>query len=242
MNDNAWISLSREIDLQDGKTLGFSLRGAFDRQDPQYEWITAAVLYVDDVSKAQPTHFRAGDFRDTLPGNTGDALGALAQHAGALQLATVTPRSYFSLSPSFQYGFPLPAGFEALVGARYAVDIYRESSWDWVPSPDSMDLSQADLVGLAFNRADGRYYAAALLEEAGDLREAYGARPLQRQKAKRLDQKAGLNLGLTRSLPHGYTLALDASAEFGWSNLSRTSPIGSQPWQWGLTFNLSRSN
>jgi hypothetical protein len=42
-------------------------------------------------------------------------------------------------------------------------------------------------------------------------------------------------------LPHGYTLALEASAQFGWSNLPDTLPIESQPWQWGLTFNLSRT-
>ena len=101
--------------------------------------------------------------------------------------------------------------------------------------------SCADLVGLAYNRADGRHYAMVLEEENGVLQESYGTVPLQQRKAKRLDQRAGLEFSLSRALPHGYTLALDASADFGWSNLPDTSPIESQPWQFGLTFNLSRS-
>lgn len=242
LNDNAWITLRRDIGFEGGSTLGLSLLGAFDTRDPQYDWITTSVLYVDDVSKARPTHFRSRDFRDTLHGNAGDALQEYARHAGALQLAMVAPRAYLSLGPSLHYEFPLPGGFGAMAGARYAVDYYRKSAWDWVPGADSLDLANADLAGLAFNRADGRYYAAALVEEDGGVREAYGNAPLQHRKANRLDQRAGLNLGCWRTLPHGYTLALEASGDFGWSNLSHSSPIGSQPWRWGLTFNLSRSS
>jgi hypothetical protein len=218
--------------------------GAVERLDSQYDWITASVLYVDDVSKAQPTHFRSPDFADTLFRNSGDAYTQYtgdAGNTGALQLAMIAPRSYFSLSPSLQYGFSLPAGFEAMAGVRYSLDLYPESAWDWVPTPDSLDLSNADMVGLALNRADGRYYSAVLAEENGVLQESYGSAPLQQLRANRLDQRAGLEFSFSRALPHGYTLALDASADFGWSNLPDTSPIESQPWQFGLTFNLSRS-
>lgn len=242
LNDNAWMTLRRDIRFENGNTLGMSLYGAIDHRDPQHDRLTASVLYVDDVGKAQPTHFRTGDFRDTLHGNTGDALKLFAEHAGALQIAMVAPRTYLTLSPSLQYDFSLPAGFGAMAAVRYAVDLYRESAWDWVSMPDSMNLSNAGLLGLALNRADGRYYSAALVEENGELRESYGSAPLQKRKAKRLDQRAGLNLSLWRNLPHGYTLGLEASADFGWSNLSDTSPIGSQPWQWGQTFNASRSS
>lgn len=242
LNDQAWIALRNDAELESGNTLGFSLKGAAERLDSQYDWITASVLYVDDVSKTQPTHFRAPDFADTLFQNTGDAFAQYAGNTGALQLGMTAPRSYFSLSPAVQYGFSLPRGFGALAGARYSLDLYPESAWDWVPMPDSLDPSNADLVGLAYNRADGRYYAAALVEENGVLRESYGTVPLQKRKAKRLDQRAGLEFSLWRALPHGYTLALDATADFGWSNLHGTSPIESQPWQFGLTFNLSRSS
>jgi hypothetical protein len=242
MNDNGWVALRRDIMLESGNTLGISLNGAFEGQDPYYDRITTSVLYVDDVSKERPTHFRTQDFRDTLHGHAGDALGQFARHAGAFQLAMVTPRSYLSLSPALQYGFSLPAGFGAMAGVSYALDSYRESAWDWVPTPDSMDLANAGLVGLAFNRADGRYYAAALVEEDGVLRESYGALPLQNRKAKRLDQRVGFTLDVWRSLPHGYTLALESSAGFGWTNMAVASPIGSQPWQWSLSFHLSRSS
>lgn len=244
LNDQAWITMRRDTEFASGNTLGLSLMGAIERLDSQYDWITASVLYVDDVSKAQPTHFRAPDFADTLYRNTGDTFARYSGpvgNTGALHLAMIAPRSYFSLSPSVQYGFSLPGGFEAMVGARYSLDLYPESAWDWVPMPDSLELSDADLVGLALNRADGRYYAAVLAEENGVLQESYGTVPLQQQKAKRLDQRAGLEFSLWRALPHGYNLGLDASVDFGWSNLPHTSPIESQPWQFGLSFNLSRS-
>ena len=244
LNDQAWITLDRHTEFESGNTFGLSLKAAVERLDPQSDWITASVLYVDDVSKSQPTHFRAPDFADTLFQNTGDAFTHYAGDAGntgALQLAMNAPRSYFSLSPALQYGFSLPSGFGARAGARYALDLYPESGWDWVPMPDSTDLSNADLVGLAYNRADGRHYAFALVEENGVLQESYGTVPLQQRRAQRLDQRAGLEFSLWRALPHGYTLALDASADFGWSNLPGTSPIESQPWQFGLSFNLSRS-
>lgn len=242
MNDYAWLTLHRDIAFEGGNSLGVFLNAGFDRQATQYDWITVPVLFVDDVSKARPTHFRAMDFRDTLHANAADAFGLFAHHAGALQLAMAAPRAYFSLSPALQFGFSLPAGFGAMAGASYGLDIHRESAWDWVPTPDSMDLSNADLLGLAFNRADRRYYAAALVEENGALRESYGAMPLQHRKARRVDQRVGLNMGIWRNLPHGYTLALESSAGLGWTNLSDSSPIGSQPWQWGLSFNVSRTS
>lgn len=241
LSDQAWITLDRNTEFESGNTFGLSLKAAVERLDPQSDLITTSVLYVDDVSKAQPTHFLAPDYADTLIQNTGDAFTQYDGNAGVLQLAMNAPRSYFSLSPALQYGFSLPSGFEAMAGARYALDLYPESGWDWVPMPDSTDLSNADLVGLAYNRADGRHYAVALVEKDGVLQESYGTAPLQQRRAKRLDQRAGLEFSLWRALPHGYTLAMDASADFGWSNLPGTSPIESQPWQFGLSFNLSRS-
>lgn len=241
LNDQAWITLGKDTEFENGHTLALSLKGAAEWLDAQYDGITTSVLYVDDVSKAQPTHFRAPDFADTLSRNAGDALMQYSGNTGAMQLAMMAPRSYFSLSPALQYGFPLPRGFGATAGVRYSLDLYPESAWDWAPMPDSQDLSTADLVGMAYNRADGRYYAAALTEESGVLQESYGSAPLQQRKANRLDQRAGLEFSISRALPHGYTLDMDASADFGWSNLPVTSPIESQPWQFGLTFNLSRS-
>jgi hypothetical protein len=239
--DNAWVTLSRDVRFESGNTLAVSLRGAVDRLDARYDWITAPVLYVDDVSKAQPTHFRAQDYQDTLHGNTGDALLRYAEHAGEVNLTMLAPRSYFSFCPALQYGFSLPAGIEAMAAARYALDFYPQYAWDWAPVSDSSVLYNGDLVGLAFNRADGRYYSAVLMEGVDGLQEYYGTVPLEHRTAKRLDQRAGLEFSLSRILPHGYTLALEASAQFGWSNLPDTFPIESQPWQWGLTFNLSRS-
>jgi hypothetical protein len=241
LSDQAWIAVERNTEFENGNTFGLSLKGAAEWLDPQDEGMTASVLYVDDVSKAQSTHFRIADYGDTLSQNTGYAFTQDAGNTGVLQLAMNAPRSHFSLRPALQYGFSLPRGFGATAGARYALDLYPESSWDWVPMPDSTDLSNAEMVGLAYNRADGRYYSVALEEENGVLRESYGSVPLQKRKAKRLDQRAGLEFSLWRALPHGYTFSLETSAVFGWSNLSGTSPIDSQPWQFGLTFNLSRS-
>jgi hypothetical protein len=241
LNDQAWITLERNTEFENGNTFGLSLKGAAEWMDSQYDGTTASVLYVDDVSKVQPTHFRTADDGDTLFQNTGYVFTQDAGNTGTLQLAMTAPRSYFSLRPALHYGFSLPRGFGATAGARYSLDLYPESAWDWVPMPDSMDLSEAELVGLAYNRADGRYYSVAVAEENGVLQESYGTVPLQKRKAKRMDQRAGLEFSLWRALPHGYTFALETSAVFGWSNLSGTSPIDSQPWQFGLTFNLSRS-
>jgi hypothetical protein len=154
----------------------------------------------------------------------------------------IAPRSHLALTPALQYGFSLPGGFGAQAVARYALDLYPESVWDWVPMPDSLDPSRVDGAGLAFNRADGRFYAYALAEEGGLVRESFGSVPLQRRKARRLDQRAGLEFSLWRSLPQGYSLAMETSAELGWSNLPRTSPIESQPWRFALAFTLTRSS
>lgn len=241
--DNLWAILSRDHAFENGHSLEASFMVSANRMDSQSDWILAPVFYVDDASKAQPTHFRAPDFRDTLSIQAYSDYPQYSAHAGALQLNMNAPQSHFSLSPALTYGIFLPDGFKATARASYAVDLYPASGWDWVPMPASEDLDGADLVGLALNRADGKFYAVALGEgEDGSLQETYATSPLEQRRANRMDQRAGLEFSLGRSLPHGYALSMEASAGLGWSNLPHTSPIDSQPWHWGLTFHLSRSS
>lgn len=238
---NFWSGITREVYLAGENTLAFSLEGTVQRWDAQADRLEAPVLYVDDVAKASPTHFRSPDFRDTLPKADGAGFLRDAMHAAARPLSLQAPQTYFSISPSLTCGFTLPAGWQAYAGVHYGVDLYPEYAWDHVPGPDSLEPFYGDFNGLALNRADGHLYAAVLVHEGGGVGEYYGSEPLEHRAQRRMDQRAGADFNLVRYLPDGNTLALGLAGELAWSNLPGSAPAESQPWQWGVTCSWNRS-
>jgi hypothetical protein len=134
----------------------------------------------------------------------------------------------------------LPAGWSAYAEARYGVDLYPEFAWDQVPGPEFFGPASGDFNGLVHNRADGRHYAAVLVEDGSAVGEYYGNEPLRRRKARRVDQRADLDFSLIRYF-QDQALSLGASAGWAGSNLSRTSPVESRPWQLGLSLGWSRT-
>jgi hypothetical protein len=237
---NAWIGLTREAYLESESSLSFSLDGALQSRKAEADLFRIPVLYVDNVAGTRPTHFQGADFRDSLPKDGQSAYELYVLHAGERPLSLRAPQTSVSITPSFAYDFSLSAGWQARAGAYYGIDLYPEYAWDEAPAPDSLDPFSGDFTGLALNRADGRQYAAVLVEEEGGVGEYYGSRPLEHRKARRFDQRAGLDFSLSRFF-RGQFLTLGASAGFGWSNLPRTAPSLSVPWQWNVTCAWSRT-
>lgn len=240
---NAGMGFTRSTYLAGESSFDFSLNGAIQSRKPETQGLAAPVLYVDDIARIRPTHFQGPEFRDTLSQDAPSPYELYILHAGEQSLSLRAPQTSFSATPSFAFGFPLFAGWQAQAGTHYGMDLYPEYAWDEAPGPDGLEPFSGDFRGLALNRADGRRYAVVLVEGEGEgeaLGEYYGARPLEHRKARRWDQKAGLDFNLSRYFG-GQFLTLGASAEFGWSNLPCTAPASSTPWQWNANFTWSRA-
>jgi hypothetical protein len=235
-----WMGFSREAYLDGENFLSFSLEGAVQSLDANANRLQVPVLFVDDVTGSRPTHYQGPDFRDSLPNEDTDVFQLYAYQSGELPLDLNSARSRFSVAPSVAYGMALPAGWQAIAAARYGVDVYPESAWDQVTGPASIDPVYGDFNGLALNRADGRLYAAVMLEEDGGVREFYGTDPMERRETQRVDQTAGLDLSAARYFG-GQTISVGAYAERAWSNLSGTAPVVFRPWHWGVTVGWTRT-
>lgn len=213
--DNARARFSRGFAPAGEGNIQVSLEGAISRRESRSDLYIAPVRYLGDAADDQ---------------------------TGELALTLQAPQSNFSLSPGVSYGFPLPGGVQATAAAKYALDIYPEYAWNRIPWPDSLDPYSGDLAGLALDRADGRYYAAVLSEQDGEDRTYYGSIPMESGRTRRVDNRASLDLGLGKELPHGYSLSVGYSAEFGWTNLPKTAPADFRPWQWSLGIEISRAS
>jgi hypothetical protein len=242
ISDNAWTRISRDFQSAPGKGINVSLACAFNRVKPQALRDDYPVLYVDDIALAQPSHFQGPATQDPVALN--DLVASLRSdpHSRGIYLNHTAPQSNFSLAPAFDYGFSPLAGWLPRVGAKYALDIYPEYAWDRLSWPDGLDPGSWDMVGLALNRADGRYYADVMFEEDGAFREYFGTIPLERRKTRRIDHRAGLDLSLARQLPSGYSLSFESSAELEWSNLPASAPVDFRPWRFGLAIRMSHSS
>ncbi|MEO7424344.1 MAG: hypothetical protein ABI036_04105 [Fibrobacteria bacterium] len=239
--DNAWASLSRGFSFSNGNRLSLYLIGSLDRMSPLSEQFAAPVIYVDDVTLSRPNHYRGPNFTESVPENNPIAYLLNSPNTGELQLTQNAPQSHFSLRPSLRYGFALSQGWQAEAGARYAVDLYPNYAWDRVPLPDSLSIGAEDLVGIALNRADGRHYAVVLADNEEGFEEHYGTKPLERHRMRRWEQRGGIDFSLSRTFPGGYAFIAETTTDFGWSNLPAMAPGNSQPWHWGLNFNVSHS-
>jgi hypothetical protein len=242
MSDNAWTRLSREFQPETGNGVTVSLAASLTGMKSNAYRYRVPVLFVDDIGHANPSHFQGPDFGDPVAlDNLISSLRSDPQPR-EISLNLDAPQAYFSLSPSVSYGLPPIAGWHARAGATYGLDIYPDYVWDRVTWPDDLEPYSWDLLGLALNRADGRYYTAVVIEEEGVYHEYYGTTPLERRKTRRVDNRAGVNINLARQLPHGYFLGVASSVSLAWSNLPKTAPATLRPWQWGLTFSMSRSS
>lgn len=150
------------------------------------------MLYVDNVARIRPTHFQGPEFRDTLSKEDPSPDELYALHSGVQSLSLRAPQTSFSAPPAIAYGFSLFERWQARAATHYGIDLYPEYAWDEAPGPVGLEPFSGDFNGLALNRADGRRYAVVLIEEEEGLGEYYGSRPLERQKARRVDQKAGM--------------------------------------------------
>lgn len=241
LSDNAWTRLSRDFGSKGGNSIDVSLLGAVSRMKPQADRYIAPVWYVDNVALAHPSHFQGPDFADTVALNGLNSFLESDPHSRVMSLNLDAPQTYFSFAPEVSYGFSPFAAWQARAGASYALDIYPEYAWDRVTLPANLDPYSSDQVGLAFNRADGRYYTAALVEQDGGYREYYGTLPLERRKMRRVDNRVGLDFSLVRKLPRGYFLSVESGAELQWSNLPNTAPAAFNPWQWRLALDIGRN-
>ncbi|MEO6098198.1 MAG: hypothetical protein ABIW76_22035 [Fibrobacteria bacterium] len=240
MNGNAGMGFIRSTYLAGESYLDFSLDGAILSRSAVTDGFQAQELYVDNVAGIRPTHFQGPEFRDTLSKDDPSPYELYVLHTGAQSLSLRAPQTFFSATSALGYGFSLFAGWQARAETHYGIDLYPEYAWDEAPGPVGLEPFSGDFNGLALNRADGRRYAVVLIDEQEGLGEYYGSSPLEHRKMRRLDQKAGLDFSLSRFFG-GQFLTLGTSAEFGWSNLPRTAPAFSTPWQWNVNCAWSRT-
>jgi hypothetical protein len=236
---SAWLTWYRDRSLGSGRGFNYSLSLSGLRLDAIAESSQWREMYVDDVSKPKPTHYRDGTYADSLSGAGIAGFSRYVSNTGARVSSSRSTQSYLALLPAA--GYSLPVGGKVIAeaslsfsGAWYP-DTYR---WEPAPRPPAA-LTTDSFQGLALNRADGREYAAYLIQGNGGFQEAYGAKPMEASSRVRLDGQAGAELSLRRPFAGWGALACAALAKKGLSTLGGVAPIWIPSWDWGasLTWN-----
>ncbi|GEM_PF-3355424 len=241
--DGIWFSFYHDRSIRKDRGFNYSFSASAIRVNPIEDRTSLRVMYVDDVTKVKPTHYQNGDFQDTLPGNSIATYQKYTSATGAFDAITRTPQGLVILIPSIGYSFPLPWKFTGETGGTYAFTYYPEVySWQDAPVPGAFqELATGDFHGLALNRADGKRYAAVILDKNGGFQEFYGPGPLVQRNRHRVDQQLGASLTLRHRLARWGTLSLEGTLKRNWSNLSEGAPLWIPDWDDGANLKWSRS-
>lgn len=231
-----WVSWYRDRSLASGRGFNFSLSASGILVDPIREGSLQKVMYVDDVSKSRPTHYRDGTYQDTIPSRGISTFIQYTSNTGAETYGSVSTQAFVTVLPTLGYSFPLPGSLSGEVGGCYVLTVYPQSyRWTEAAWPDGLSASAGDFRGLALNRADGKRYAAVLVQENGGFREYYGASPEKAMERTRIDQQLGADLSLRRKFGKWGGLSLEAQAKRNWSTLAGIAPIWIPDWDWGAS-------
>jgi hypothetical protein len=238
--DNAWATVSRDFQAIGGGNANATCALMANWMKTRAERYPVPVWFVDDAVPGRPAYSLAPGSGDTVGLEDLDSALSEDPRTRVVSLGTDAPQTFFSIAPALNYGFSF-TGWQARVGANYALDIYPEYAWDRLTWPDGLDPDAGERVGLVEKRSDGRTYASVLVNEDGKFREYTGSVPLERHEGRRMDSRAGLDLALGKTLPQGYFLGLQSSVAVQWSSLPVTAPADFRPWQWGLSLTMSGS-
>lgn len=237
--DAAWLSLLRAWELRPGWTLQGSFAGTLLLLDPFEVPGMNNVIFVDDVAKSAPVHYRDAGFGDTLPGGR----AAYVLYTGAKDsLAFLCPQNSITLRQRASIGLPAGFGAKAELGMGYGFAFYPEAyAWKEDAGGEAAPGDTIDFRGYALNRADGRYYRAYLDRRNGDLAETYGTVPLRERRVRRMDHLLGADATLSRGLARWGEARLELGVERTLSNLSGEAPVWIPEWDFraGIRWSMS---
>jgi hypothetical protein len=227
-----WASFYQDRSLATGRGFNYSLSVSGIVVDPIRESSRQAVIFVDDIGKARPTHFRDSTFRDTLPANSLATYFQYTSHIDSNAFATVSPQGFLTVLPNLGYSFPLPFSLSGEIGTHYILTVFPQPyAWSLAPPPAG-NAEAGGFRGLALNQADGKRYAALLILKDGRFQgDAYGPSPVRRVERIRVDQQAGADVSLRRRLGRWGTLTLDGTVKRNWSTVSVIAPIWIPEWE-----------
>ncbi|MEO6097835.1 MAG: hypothetical protein ABIW76_20135 [Fibrobacteria bacterium] len=236
-----WVSFYQDRSLRTGRGINYSLSLSGILVDPVHEANTQKVLYVDDVTKSKPTHYRDSSFQDTLPSNGISTFLRYTSNTGLSQSSTLSPQGVLTFLPTFGYSFPLPFSFSCEIGSMYALNVYpNDYEWTEAALPDSFAAASAGFRGFAKNKTDGKEYAAVIIQENGGFQEHYGQSPASAKTRLRIDHQLGADFSLRRKLSKWGTISIDGMAKRNWSTLAGSTPIWIPRWDLGVAFKWRR--
>ncbi|MDB5102490.1 MAG: hypothetical protein JWP91_179 [Fibrobacteres bacterium] len=234
-------SCYRDHSLRDGWGFNYSLSVSGILVEPIRYQGAEKVMYVDDVLKAKPVHYRDSSFQDTLPAKGISTYLQYTSNTGIRKTSTYAPQSFMTVLPSLGYGFPLPFSCNGEIGGQVAVNIHPEAyAWTEAALPAGSGGVTAGFRGFALNQADGRRYSALLVQENGGFQERYGSAPVSEKKRMRVDSQAGAELSIRRAFAAWGSLALNGMVKRNWSTLADVTPIWIPRWDLGASMKWSR--
>lgn len=239
--DAAWATLLREWDGSGGFSFQGSLSGTMALLEPFLVPGMGKVMFVDEVGKAQPTHYRDRTFTDTIPKPS--RLVGFTPYAEAIDsIPFPCPQDVFTLRPRFAVGFQAPGGFRAEWGTSYAFAWFSGAySWMETRGSETVPGDTVEFRGFALNRADGRYYRAYMDSRSGGFDEIYGTIPMLERREYRHDHRVGTDLAVARKLGAWGELRLEADMERTFSNLSGIAPLWIPEWEYGASLRWTMS-
>lgn len=235
-----WISFYRDHSFAKGRGVNYSLSISGIAVDPIRETTPQKVMYVDDVTKESPTHYRNSAFQDSIPSKSISTFYQYISNTGPFT-SSVSPQGFVTVVPNLGYAFPLPFSISAEMGAHYALTLFPEPyAWSRASLPEEFANVKDDFEGFALNQADGKHYVARLNPENGGNREEYGSAPLRSVERVRIDQQAGVDVSFRRRLARLGTLSLDGGVKRNWSTVSGIAPIWIPEWDFGAALKWSK--
>jgi hypothetical protein len=236
-----WISFYQDRSLRTGWGFNYSVSVSGIIVDPIGGASVQKVMYVDDVTKPKPVHYRDAAFQDTLPGKGISTFLQYTSNTGTYQSSTNAPQGFATMLPTLGYGFPLPFSFSGELGGLLVLNFYPDAyAWEEAALPAGLETASAGFRGFALNKADGRHYAALLVQENGGFQEHYGATPLSEERKARVDAQLGADISIRRRFSTWGSLTLDGVAKRNWSSLEGVTPIWIPRWDIGAALKWSR--
>lgn len=237
----AWASLYREWELGARSAVQASLAATWLGMASLEVPGMGNVIFVDDVSKTQPVHYKDASFRDTV--SRTPAYAAYFNYVRAIDsLAFACPQNAVTLRSGLGYTHRIGWGIQAGLGGTYSFSFYPDR-YRWKETRDTTALPGGPDVFrfYALNQADGQYYRGYLEKISGGFTENYLPTPLEERERLRMDHRFGGDLGLSRRFGRRMQLSLAATAERTYSTLADEASVWIPEWDYGVSLRWTLS-